>query len=86
MTDEHRDDPNCMCFECRNRIGEKIDNITVHVCYGPGSPKCKCRCPDGPCEHVWDGPTWTSEDGRASSATCGRCGMIAMDHDMWVLP
>lgn len=59
-------------------------DIQVFMC-GPSRAKCECHCPDS-CGHVWDGPTWTSEDGLAQSATCSRCGMVQMDHDMWVLP
>ena len=41
---------------------------------------CYCACgTGGPCEHKWD---WGSEDGCALSATCSRCGCIAMSHDM----
>lgn len=41
---------------------------------------CYCACPDGPCQHIWDGPEWT--DDCCSSATCSRCGSVAMFHDM----
>ena len=58
--------------------------VSIFMC-GPGNAKCKCRCPES-CEHVWDGPTWTSPDGCAQSATCSRCGAVQMDHDLWVLP
>lgn len=48
---------------------------------------CYCDCVNGgPCEHTWDGEPWESEDGRSWSATCSRCGMTAMSHDMRVLP
>ncbi len=64
----------------------KPDGIIAFFCPGGDKgPACRCSCPDS-CEHVWDGPTWTSDDGRAQSATCSRCGMVQMDHDMWVLP
>jgi hypothetical protein len=43
---------------------------------------CYCACPDGPCEHKWDGDWWTSEDGCAQSATCSRCGTTAMSHSL----
>ena len=59
--------------------------VSVHMC-GPQSAKCSCKCPDGPCEHVWDGPEEVFDDGRGSSATCSRCKMTAMAHDMWVCP
>jgi hypothetical protein len=62
-----------------------MTEVSVHVC-GPQSAKCSCECPDGPCEHVWDGELYTSSDGLGESATCSRCGMVAMHHDMWVMP
>jgi hypothetical protein len=62
---------------------------TVDVFICGGSPKCRCQCPDGPCEHVWDGPEARGDSdggGHWSSATCSRCNAVAMDHDLWVLP
>ena len=59
------------------------DEVTLHVC-GPSTAECKCQCPDGPCEHVWDGPGF--DDGQLSTATCSRCGMTAFAHSMWVNP
>jgi hypothetical protein len=47
---------------------------------------CYCACPNGPCEHDWNGPEWQSEDGCAISATCARCGTTAMSHSMRVGP
>lgn len=41
---------------------------------------CYCACPDGPCEHKWDGAPYESEHCR--SVTCSRCGCTAMSHDM----
>ena len=45
---------------------------------------CYCACPDGPCQHVWDGPDY--EEGGMVSTTCSRCGAVAAYHDMRVLP
>lgn len=59
--------------------------VTVAMC-GPASAKCVCKCPDGPCDHKWDGEGETSDDGRSWSATCSRCGKSAMAHSMWVGP
>jgi hypothetical protein len=54
----------------------------VMVC-GPGTfGVCKCNCPDGPCEHVWDGEI-VEEDGM-TTVTCSRCGKWAVNHDMWM--
>lgn len=43
---------------------------------------CYCACPDGPCEHKWDGEPWESTDGCAWSVTCSRCGETSMSHSM----
>lgn len=43
---------------------------------------CYCDCPDGPCEHTWDGKTWTSADGLSMSVTCSRCGITSLSHSM----
>lgn len=60
--------------------------VTVHLC-GPATATCSCSCASGgPCEHQWDGATQTSEDGLIGTVTCSRCGMAAIDHDMWVGP
>jgi hypothetical protein len=70
------------------------NSVTIITC-GPGTPKCECQCPDGPCERVWDGSeieliSYDARHGRpyvsGSSATCSRCGMGAYDHDLWVSP
>jgi hypothetical protein len=53
-------------------------NFNPHACY--------CACPEGPCEHKWDGEGYESEDGCCWSATCSRCGCTAMSHDMRVMP
>lgn len=65
--------------------------VTVFAC-GPSMRTCKCECPDGPCEHQWDGP-WVefkndhdSEGLSGGSSSCSKCGMLSMDHDIWVLP
>lgn len=53
----------------------------VHV---SGGGPCYCACPDGPCQHIWDGPDFV--DDGAVSGTCSRCGAIAMFHDMRCMP
>ena len=70
----------------RERMAEKAGvepgEIHMHDC---GAGKCYCACPDGPCQHVWDGPeyTETGEGGSfMSSVTCSRCGEPAIYHDM----
>lgn len=68
---------------CRCRCGYR--------CGGPG--RCKlgviaCLQQDNDehfvrdCDHDWSGPTWTSDDGLMTSATCAGCGMTAISHDM----
>lgn len=47
---------------------------------------CYCACPDGPCQHIWDGEAYVSDDECMSSVTCSRCGAIAAYHDMRVGP
>ncbi len=56
--------------------------LTVFLC-GPSRGKCVCRCPKS-CGHRWDGPELPFSSG--STATCSLCAMIAMDHDLSVLP
>ena len=60
---------------------------TLHQC-GPSTTLCKCSCPDGDCEHVWDGPEEVEryEKGNVMSAssTCSKCGISAMSHDVRV--
>jgi hypothetical protein len=51
--------------------------ITFHASHMHG---CYCACPDGPCQHVWDGPEETGDN--YSSVTCSRCGTSAISHDM----
>ncbi len=61
--------------------------LTMARACGPSTAKCRCQCPDGPCEHKFDGPGETIEfDGGAGgwTATCSHCGMEAMHHDLWV--
>lgn len=46
---------------------------------------CYCACPDGPCQHEFEG--WReSEDGLVGEQVCSRCGMGAMGHAMRVGP
>jgi hypothetical protein len=77
--------------------GDKFcrENIVGFIACGPNTAKCKCQCPDGPCEHVWDGPVigllgYDTRLGRpyafGRSSTCSRCGMSAFDHDLRVSP
>lgn len=63
------------------KMGWDPGEVHVHASH---AGECYCACPEGPCQHTWDGPEWT--DDNSSSATCSRCGAIAMYHDMRVGP
>jgi hypothetical protein len=53
----------------------------------PSADDCYCDCPDGPCQHVWDGPEYVEEGpSYMCSVTCSRCGAVAAYHDMRYLP
>lgn len=63
------------------------DEVTFHA-RDFRSP-CYCACPDGPCEHHFQG--WqdiTDEDGQACGGeqVCSRCGEGAMSHSVRVGP
>lgn len=45
---------------------------------------CYCACPDGPCQHVWDGHD--HEEENMISVTCSKCGSVAAYHDMRCMP
>ena len=55
--------------------------VGVHI---SGAGPCYCACPDGPCQHVWDGPEVRGEN--FSSASCSHCGTSAISHDMRCAP
>lgn len=66
---------------CKENGWDRGD-LKVSHCHASG---CYCDCPDGPCQHVWDGPEYTEESeggGFMSSVTCSRCGTPAIYHDM----
>jgi hypothetical protein len=63
------------------RLGWDPVQASFHASHTDG---CYCACPDGPCQHTWDGEPW--EDEGAHSATCSRCGAVAMFHDMRCMP
>lgn len=46
------------------------DEITVHVC-------------GVKCDHIWDGPIQEFDEGRGMTATCSKCGALAVDVSMW---
>lgn len=67
--------------------GDPNEKPHYHV---SGAGMCYCACPDGPCQHIWDGPEEieTDSDDRpcGSSVTCSRCGTPAVYHDIRVMP
>lgn len=56
----------------------------AHHCALSREDACYCACPDGPCEHTWDGEPYQSD--KLSSAICSRCGALAFSHGMRVMP
>ena len=67
--------------ETCERQGWDRSKIHAHV---SGAGACYCACPDGPCQHIWDGPDHVED--CLVSTTCSRCGMLAMSHDMRCMP
>lgn len=71
---------------------EMIKEVAVSL--GCGSDKvvstfnpdsCYCNCPEGPCEHNWQGsrPLYNSQGRECGfESFCSRCNMGAMSHDM----
>lgn len=84
--------------ELKRKRDEAIHKVYLEVCKEYGwdpattqmhvshSDSCYCACPDGPCQHLWNGAEYTSDDGCTVSITCSRCGLPAIDHDMRVGP
>jgi hypothetical protein len=83
--------------ELKRRRDEAIREMVEDVCKDLGwDPKevqtsschsiCYCACPDGPCQHIWDGPEYIGDEGCLFSSTCSRCGAVAAYHDMRVGP
>lgn len=62
-----------MCRDCG------WDPAKVEHGFNPDS--CYCACPEGPCEHDFQG--WRDfEDGTGGEAFCSRCGTGAMRHSL----
>lgn len=89
---------------CRSVIGrprsyhnERLEVAAV-LRNGPRTPDnekglCRCDCPDGPCEHVWNRPATVQGIGVDGEITleeptlmCTRCGMFRFDHDNFRVP
>ena len=64
-------------------VARDWDPSRVQSSFKPNA--CYCACPDGPCEHDWQG--WrVFEDGRGGETVCKRCGMGAMSHSLRTAP
>lgn len=66
---------------------DEQNKLTYYAC-GPPSETCQCACPDS-CGHRWDGEFYEEhppEGGGFGTVTCSKCGMHAIEHDMWVAP
>ena len=62
---------------------EKQEPVTCFICPPLGSCLCNCGTDEPPvCEHVWNGESVEFDDGQGYTATCSRCGMWAVDHDV----
>ena len=58
---------------------QRWDRSKVHTSFNPDA--CYCACPDGLCEHSWQG--WREfEDCCGGETVCARCGMGAMSHSI----
>jgi hypothetical protein len=74
-----------------DKHGWDFSKVGFHASHAHG---CYCACPDGPCQHLWDGPVKAigledgedERDARCHSVTCSRCGADAMSHDMRCMP
>jgi hypothetical protein len=64
-------------------IEHGCDRSKVRTTFNPHA--CYCACPDGPCEHDFQGFR-AFEDGRGGEAVCTRCGMGAMSHSIRCWP
>ena len=70
-------------------MGWPTTEVQAHVSYGGGTEDCYCACPDGPCQHEFEG--WRDihdDNGRVcgSETVCRRCGMGAMSHSLRTAP
>lgn len=63
------------------------DESAAHV-HGFDTEACYCNCPDGPCEHDFQGwREFECEDGGGGGEqVCSRCGQGAMSHSMRTMP
>jgi hypothetical protein len=62
--------------------GWDLSKVLFHCSPHPGT--CYCACPNGPCQHEWNGEPVSDE--HSWSVTCARCGMSATSHDLRCCP
>lgn len=69
-----------------NATAEMCERLGVKMTCSSFDPDaCYCNCPDGPCEHDFQG--WREfEDGLGGEQVCSRCQTGAMSHSMRVGP
>jgi len=65
-----------------DELGWDRDKVSVSAC---GCQGCYCACPEGPCEHEFEGLR-EFEDGTGCEAVCKHCGLGAMAHDSRFAP
>ncbi len=59
-------------------FGWRPEEVQAHFI---GNNGCYCACPEGPCEHRFEG--WRDfEDDNGGERVCSLCGMGAMSHDL----
>lgn len=66
-----------------DKMGWPRSGVTFHA---SGLHGCYCACPDGPCQHKWDGAEVKLLDDNGwscgSTSTCSKCGTEAIAHDI----
>ena len=73
----------------RERMGWPLTELHAHVSYGGGTDDCYCACPDGPCQHEFEGWRDITDDNDVvcgGETVCKRCGMGAMAHSLRTAP
>ena len=65
-----------------DELGSDSRAVLVHFSGGSG---CYCVCPDGPCEHEFEGSRDildSDDDVVGGESFCSLCGMGAMSHSL----
>lgn len=78
--------------ELKRKRDEALEAVVDAVCkkqgwerskatfHAHGIHGCYCACPEGPCQHIWDGPT--VEEENMVDTTCSLCGASSFHHDI----